>query len=146
MGSLVGREGLRMDHAVSFSVQHPQHVIHGGDVAVKLFFEGVGACAALQGRATGVGGDWGLHLPAVHVVEYHGRHPVAIGFKQLFGILVHRFVRVAHGAVELHIREDIEHGGHFLLAGVAFHCGFQDQFKHRFQIGAAAPGLEQIEE
>ena len=37
MGSLVGREKSRMDHAVAFSVQHPQHVIHGGDVAVKLF-------------------------------------------------------------------------------------------------------------
>ena len=40
-----------MDHAVTFRVQHAEHMIHGGDVAVKLFFEGVGAGAALQGRA-----------------------------------------------------------------------------------------------
>ena len=100
----------------------------------------MGGCAALQGRAAGVGGDRGLHLPAVHVVEHYGRHPVAIGFKQLFGILVHRFVRVAHSPVELHIGEDIEHRGHFLLAGVAFHRGFEDQIKHRFQVGAPAPG------
>ena len=90
MGSLIGREGLRMDHAVSFSVQHPQHVIHGGDVAVKLFFERVGARAALQGRAPGVGGDGGLGLPGVHVVKHHGGHLIPKGFKQIIQ-LYHQF-------------------------------------------------------
>ena len=88
MGSLIGREGSGMDHAVSFAVQHPQHVIHGGDAAVKLFFEGVGARAYLQDRAAGVRGDRGLHLPAVHVVEYHSGHLVAIGFVLLSGVFV----------------------------------------------------------
>ena len=139
MGSLVGREGSGMDHAVSFSVQHPQHVIHGGDVAVKLFFEGVSARAALQGRAPGVGGDGGLHLPAVHVVEHHSGHPVAVRLKLPLAHIVHRPVGVFDGAIELHIGEDIEHGRHFFLLCVGVYRRAQDQVEHAFQVGAAAP-------